>query len=107
MGTITSRLAFIQRLRKSQALFLYLTSTPGQFYRNEMVTQLLWDSSTGTKAANSFRQALRQIRVEAEDDTANALISRNGTIGFGAAKPNQLTPRWLRPFVTLRAMMPR
>ncbi|MEH6523600.1 BTAD domain-containing putative transcriptional regulator [Sulfitobacter sp.] len=84
METINSRLAFVRelRLRKSQALLLYLISTPGRFHRNEMITQLLWDGPDETKAANSFRQAVRQIRLEANDVMSLALITRNATIGF-------------------------
>ncbi|MDF3414420.1 SARP family transcriptional regulator [Sulfitobacter sp. M72] len=63
-------------------MLLYLISTPGRFYRNEMITQLLWDGAGETKAANSFRQAVRQIRLESENVIALTLITRSSTIGF-------------------------
>ncbi|WP_085865698.1 BTAD domain-containing putative transcriptional regulator [Pseudooctadecabacter jejudonensis] len=87
METVQSRLSFVRslRLRKSQAVLLYLVATPGRFYRNEMITQLLWDGSDEVKAGNSFRQAVRQIRVASETGQLSALVTRNGTIGFEAS----------------------
>lgn len=51
------------KLRKSRALFIFLSLSPNRPHRTEKLIDLLWQDSEPQKSSSSFRQAVRQIRV--------------------------------------------
>lgn len=74
--------------RKSLAILAFLVRSPGQVATRERLADLLWSDASREKAAQSLRQALRQIRAAAGSDTFSLLsadknhVALNGQMLF-------------------------
>ncbi|MBU3029899.1 BTAD domain-containing putative transcriptional regulator [Paracoccus marinaquae] len=68
------------RLRKAQALFLFLAADPNAFHRAEKVIDLFWQETDQQRAAASYRQVIRHIRRDMEADCGLNLKTEIGQI---------------------------
>lgn len=81
------------RLRKARALLFYLVLDPGLGHRSEKFLDLLWQGVDGPRAALSFRQVVRHVRMELSRapgiwiDTGGGAIALRLPAGAAAALP--------------------
>lgn len=75
------RLASGLRLRKAQALVIFLTNPVGRLHRSELIVDLLWQDTESRKANASLRQTVRQIRLALEAEPWLEITTGSGMIG--------------------------